>query len=357
MRRLALALALSLALIVGCVKTWNPYVSYADQIRPQARAVPTVLTVTPKVIDDMDLLFFRFGQDDLTGETRGEFIVCLEGEVRGDTLVVDDFRMPHMTRSTRTSAGMKPGSCSQYPRLLGTLHSHPLGDKGEQHCTLSKRDVFTWLIHNSEQYEFLLCDNRLLAWWDRSQVDMTAFHGPEAVEKVDPPKGQFILFRVTMKIPFDPDERFRAPADCPAGGWGLGVIGGDGGLHLIAHGPRNAYIEKGFIFAHPDGSSYRFDLIPGYLGGRYIELALSRYVESPDYDGFWTILESHRLRRHPFKCAFLSKVLPSGDQLYFGAVEQLQRHQHPQVTGYPRESSERAPSTPGDPSVGADMRR
>lgn len=348
MRRLALTLALSLALTVGCVKMWNPYVSYAAQIGPQA-PVPTVLTVTDKVVDDMDLLFFRFGQDDPAGETRGEFIVCLEGEVRGDTLAVDDFRMPHMTRSTRTSAGMVPGSCSQYPRLLGTLHSHPLGDSGETHCAISKTDVITWLVHNSEQYTFLLCNNRLWAWWDRSQADMTA-------DKTIPAPGQFISFTHRPPVVWQPEERFRAPTArpaCPAGGWGLGTKGADGELHLIAHGPQRAFIKNGFIYAHPDGFSYRFALKSSFWSTAYVEVVLSRYVKHTGYAGWWTILESHRLYPHPFECAYLSEVLDDGDKLYFGAVTQYQNHRHPGVAGFPRESSERAPTRTGDPSVGA----
>ncbi len=107
-----------------------------------------------------------------------EFIVCIEGRVDGvGGLSFHDFRMPHIAYSRATGTGVHPGGdCSQYPGVVGTLHSHPPTyppDRGREsdNCYLSRPDIVSWLEYTSYPYTMVMCGPRMWAWWQRSQVD------------------------------------------------------------------------------------------------------------------------------------------------------------------------------------------
>jgi hypothetical protein len=136
--------------------------------------------MAPQLADNLALLFEKFGES--------EFVVCIEGRVDAeDQLRLHDFRMPHLTYSRSTSAGVHPnGDCSQYQGIVGTLHNHPPAyprDRGREwkNCYLSRVDIVSWLEHSSYPHTIVMCGPRLWAWWHRSQVD------PDRVLALPPP--------------------------------------------------------------------------------------------------------------------------------------------------------------------------
>ena len=148
---------------------------------------PHVLLISRQVLDNLSLLFYAFGGD---GGPRGEYIVCLEGEIRGDTLDINDFRMPHMTRSTPMSASMHPeGTCKQYDTVIGWLHNHPthFGEKPLSSCYLSRVDVSTWLNYSDLPVAFVQCGQHSFAWWFRGQVDNPFLQWPLASQRFNEP--------------------------------------------------------------------------------------------------------------------------------------------------------------------------
>ncbi len=134
-------------------------------------ATPTVrVSMAPQLADNLALLFEKFGD--------AEFIVCIEGRVDdAGGFSLRDFRMPHIAYSRTTGTGVHPdGDCSQYPGIVGTLHSHPPiypQDRGREwdNCYLSRPDIVSWLEHSSYPYTMVMCGPRMWAWWRRSQVD------------------------------------------------------------------------------------------------------------------------------------------------------------------------------------------
>lgn len=126
--------------------------------------------MAPQLADNLALLFEKFGDS--------EFIVCIEGGVDdAGEFRLRDFRMPHIAYSRTTGTGVHPdGGCSQYPGIVGTLHSHPPtypSDRGREadNCYLSRPDIVSWLEHSSYPYTMVMCGPRMWAWWHRSQVD------------------------------------------------------------------------------------------------------------------------------------------------------------------------------------------
>ncbi len=120
-------LPIALALIGG---------AWAARPLPRGASAPTVVTVRAGVLDTMGLVFERFNrnwdqQQDLNtlermlGTTRPvtlEYLGCLQGEVRGDTVVVDGW-LP--ARRLRQLPQAVTGRCDSLPRVVGTWHTHP----------------------------------------------------------------------------------------------------------------------------------------------------------------------------------------------------------------------------------------
>lgn len=102
----------------------------------QREAAPRVVRLDPAVRDSMSTIFARFNrgwdqQQDLNtmermlGTVRPgtlEYLGCLAGEVRGDTVVVT-----HLVdaRRLRQLPQAVTGQCDSIPEIVGTWHTHP----------------------------------------------------------------------------------------------------------------------------------------------------------------------------------------------------------------------------------------
>jgi len=112
-------------------------VGAAAAARPTVTATaPTVIRIRAGLVDTMGLVFDRFNrnwdqQQDLNtlermlGTTRPvalEYLGCLTGDIRGDTVLVDGL-LP--ARRLRQLPQAVSGRCDSLPRVIGTWHTHP----------------------------------------------------------------------------------------------------------------------------------------------------------------------------------------------------------------------------------------
>ena len=100
-----------------------------------ADSLTTIILARP-VLDSMNLIFTQANEHwnelaDLNWiernlgtirPTQREFLGCLLGEVRGDTLVVDDWQP---ARNMKRLMLAVTGDCSGIARYVGTFHNHP----------------------------------------------------------------------------------------------------------------------------------------------------------------------------------------------------------------------------------------
>jgi len=77
-----------------------------------------------------------------------EYFYCLQGEINGNTIYVDDLYKPEIIR-TETGVHVLEG-CYDVPNCIGTIHSHPeiavkkYGTPRKYLCSPSYQDVFSY---------------------------------------------------------------------------------------------------------------------------------------------------------------------------------------------------------------------
>jgi hypothetical protein len=105
-----------------------------------------------------------------------EVVLCLQGQVNGDTAVVDEFVMPDLVNS-RTD-GVAPLPCG--PATLAVWHNHPWTAPDSafgirvlaDFCSLSEPDIRT-VVDGSIPFAVASvgrADRPIVCWWRRAQV-------------------------------------------------------------------------------------------------------------------------------------------------------------------------------------------
>lgn len=144
------------------------------------------LLLTPEVSDNLALLFKKFDT---------EFVVCLEGERRGDDLVVTDFRFPHILLSE--TGRVQAAACRPSRRALGTWHNHPAprlslvaGDASAlaRNCYLSRTDISDFQRRQGAHVTVVSCAPYTYAYWTRGDI----VGASEDVALLPPPEGQLV---------------------------------------------------------------------------------------------------------------------------------------------------------------------
>ncbi len=120
---------------------------------------PPVVVLTQGAYDSMSIVFRRFNRHwdelaDLTTlermlgtvrPTQLEYLGCLQGSVRGDTIWVESWQQAAKLKQLQLAVD---GNCDDVPRLLGTWHTHPyradLQNRAIKERSLSARDLETF---------------------------------------------------------------------------------------------------------------------------------------------------------------------------------------------------------------------
>ncbi len=109
----------------------------APATSPDEDSHPSVVLLTQAARDSMNVVFRHFNQHwdelaDLTTlermlgtirPTQLEFLGCLQGSVRGDTVRIESWQLAADMKQLQLAVD---GNCDEVARLLGTWHTHPL---------------------------------------------------------------------------------------------------------------------------------------------------------------------------------------------------------------------------------------
>lgn len=157
--------------------------------RPPAAAPPTIV-LDVAVRDSMSAVFRRFNEHwnelaDLNSLQKmlsavpmpHEYLGCLQGEVRGDTIVIDAWRPAlHMKQLPLAVTG----DCDGVARLVGVWHNHPyhadLENRPLKERELSKQDLDTFAAAT---------DRVALMMWDADSLDAAAKQDGRVVHPVE----------------------------------------------------------------------------------------------------------------------------------------------------------------------------
>ncbi|MFV1988765.1 MAG: hypothetical protein ACC682_15945, partial [Gemmatimonadota bacterium] len=128
-----------------------------------------------------------------------EIVLCLQGRVRGDQALVDDFVMPLPMLSTPTRSSFERcpsgtlASWHNHPRTLvaGVSVDHgsdAVSTRGARRlCVLSETDIRT-AERLRHPFVVVSVDARTWCWWGLSEVDQFAEHaispGPPSPERI-----------------------------------------------------------------------------------------------------------------------------------------------------------------------------
>jgi proteasome lid subunit RPN8/RPN11 len=143
---------------------------------PAGDSLTTIVLARP-VLDSMNLIFTRANEHwnelaDLNWmernlgtvrPTQREFLGCLLGEVRGDTVVVDDWTP---ARNMKRLMLAVTGDCSGLPRYVGTFHNHPYLADSQNRATKQR-----FLAPQDLQSFEASSDLVALMIWDPDSVD------------------------------------------------------------------------------------------------------------------------------------------------------------------------------------------
>lgn len=93
--------------------------------------------------------------------TEVEFVLCLEGEARGDTIVIDGFQLARMEEASLTSVRYHP---CQSQRYVGTAHNHPPMEDGAALCYRSLPDRRSFEQDERAIVDIILCGPDRYIW-------------------------------------------------------------------------------------------------------------------------------------------------------------------------------------------------
>jgi hypothetical protein len=137
-------------------------------VRPTHNLLPDttndarVLVIAPEIRRNLDIL---------AGGLKVEFVLCLHGEVSGDTAYVSSISVPAIERAD--SISVKTGEC-QTP-VLATWHNHPfvgadaLDVLPEDYCVMSIGDV-AMAAFGPANFSIISVDKNHMCWWSRRQA-------------------------------------------------------------------------------------------------------------------------------------------------------------------------------------------
>ena len=152
--------------------------SLAAQVPAAQPELPTVLVLTERVLADLQL--FAAGM-------QNEMILCLGGTVRGDTAVLDRWRMPRLDSSTPVSVRVVDDGCDPR-RDLATWHNHPTGRCTQltalqmgsavsgNLCYLSAADIRS-ALERPTAFQILHSGPDRWCWWTLAEVRAFADSG------------------------------------------------------------------------------------------------------------------------------------------------------------------------------------
>ena len=119
---------------------------------PPFHAVPNSVAVSESVGDNLNFMYKNFTD---------EFILCIEGRRRGNGVLLEDFRMPHIARANPTKVWLK-GSCKD---AIADFHTHT-----DTPCYLSRTDTESFIERSGLPFAIVMCGQSRAAWWHISQV-------------------------------------------------------------------------------------------------------------------------------------------------------------------------------------------
>ena len=93
--------------------------------------------------------------------TEVEFVLCLEGERHGDSIVVDGFRLARMENASVTSVRYHPCTSDRY---VGTAHNHPPVEGGAALCYRSLPDRRSFEQDERAIVDIILCGEEQYIW-------------------------------------------------------------------------------------------------------------------------------------------------------------------------------------------------
>lgn len=93
--------------------------------------------------------------------TQVEFVLCLEGQKRGDTIYIDGFRLARMENESLTSVRYHP---CQDPRYVGTAHNHPPTSDQAPLCYRSLPDRRSFEQDERAIVDIILCGENRFLW-------------------------------------------------------------------------------------------------------------------------------------------------------------------------------------------------
>lgn len=144
---------------------------------PSLGPSPAVVVVPRAIVDSMSAIWARAneGWDKLADlnwmernlgtirATQREFLGCLMGEVRGDTVYIDDW-VP--ARNMKRLMLAVTGDCSGHERFLGTFHTHPYLADTQNRATKQR------FLAPQDRNSFDQSDDRIeMIVWDVDSLD------------------------------------------------------------------------------------------------------------------------------------------------------------------------------------------
>lgn len=144
------------------------------------------LVLAPSVADNVALLFTEFQR---------ELVLCLEGERHGNTLYINDFRMPHILVSE--TGRVQAAGCRRGAETVGTWHNHPAPsfklaaanpESLSRNCYLSRTDIRDFSRRKDALVSVVSCGPGTFAYWWRRDIGSSDLD----VALLPPPEGQLV---------------------------------------------------------------------------------------------------------------------------------------------------------------------
>jgi hypothetical protein len=154
------------------------------------RAAAPTIVLDIAVRDSMSAVFRRFNEhwNELAelnslekmlaaAPTPHEYLACLEGEVRGDTVVIDRWEPARHMKQLPLAV---TGDCMGIARLVGVWHNHPY------HADLDNRPVKERALSPQDLETFAADTDRVaLVMWDADSLDAAAKQEGRVVHPVE----------------------------------------------------------------------------------------------------------------------------------------------------------------------------
>lgn len=138
--------------LVGCLEAQEP--------RIVLDTVPKMVYVDSVVANNVSLLYHF-----VTRRSGQEFALCLNGDIRGDTVNIRTARLPMIYSTSSDSMSYRP--CNQDDDYIGMIHSHPRAAPNENECRMSTVDERRWAGDTRAKMELVLCESFIRFYFKR----------------------------------------------------------------------------------------------------------------------------------------------------------------------------------------------